>query len=183
MGKYSSDRRDPPQECRTHSNSSERVQFLLTSEEEIIRSISVCAPLPELLDRICSALDLHIGNVISLIFPVGHDASELATLTANASLFGLHTFCCKSIVAGNDEALGSLHMYSCPPRSPCASEIQWIERARCLAAIAITLDNEAGDQGYRDPRGSRFVRGSVLEWPVSTNLPSRTQCLGLPGTR
>jgi hypothetical protein len=169
MDKYSCDRPDPPQECRTHSNSSEQVQFLLRSEEEIIRSISARSPLPDLLDRICSALDLQIGNAISLIFPAGHDASELATITANASLFGLHTFCCKAIVAGNGEVLGSLHMYSWVPRSPCASEIQLIERARCLAAIAITFDNETGHQGYLGPRGSRFVRESVLEWPVSTN--------------
>jgi hypothetical protein len=163
MDKYSFDRRAPPQECRKHSNSSERVQFLLRSEEEIIRSISARAPLPDLLDGICSALDLQIGNAISLIFPAGHDASDIDTITANASLFGLHTFCCKSIVAGNDEVLGSLRMYSCVPRSPSASEIQLIERARCLAAIAITFNNEAGHRRYVSPHGSRLVRESVLE--------------------
>ena len=169
MDKYGSHRRDSQQKRGTHPNSDERVQFLLSSEEEIIRSISARAPLPDLLDRICSALDLQIGNVISLVSPAGDDASELATIMANASLFGLHSFCSEGLVDGNDEVLGSLDMYCCVPRSPSSIEIRLIERAKCLAAVAITLDNEAGDQGYRGPRESRVARAGVLEWPVLTN--------------
>jgi hypothetical protein len=157
MDKHSSDRRVPPQECRAHTKSSESVQFLLRSEEEIIRSISARAPLPDLLDRICSALDLQIGSVISLISPLGDDASELDTITANASLFGLHAFCSDRVFARNAELLGSLQMYCCVPRDPSVSEIPLIERAKCLAAIAIARHNEARDQGYCGRLGSLLV--------------------------
>ena len=49
-----------------------------------------------------------------------------------------------------------LMMYASTPRSPSAAEWQLIERARCLAAIAIKLHNEAnalrtGDSGEGEP--------------------------------
>jgi len=168
MDEYRSDRRDRPEKRRSIPNSSDGV-FWLTAEEQIVQSISARAPLPDVLDRICSALDCQIGNVISLISPAGDGASDLATIAVNASLFGLHTFCSEGVLAKNDELLGSLRMYCCVPRSPSASEIQLIERAKCLAAIAITRANEADHQGSRGSRGSRLVQGSVPEWPVSTN--------------
>jgi hypothetical protein len=87
----------------------------------------------------------------------------------NAALFGLYTFCSGGFVAENDELRGSLEMYCSVPRSPSASEVQLIERAKCLAAIAINLDNEADHQGNSGMRGNRPVRGRVLEWPVSMN--------------
>jgi hypothetical protein len=44
-----------------------------------------------------------------------------------------------------------------------------IERATCLAAIAITRHNEAGHHGYGGLEGNRPRRRRVLEWPVSMN--------------
>ena len=81
----------------------------------------------------------------------------------NATLFGLHTFCSARVVAENDELLGSLEMYCCAPRSPSAGEFQLIERAKCVAAMAIKRHNEAGHHGYG------LVPGRVLELPVSVN--------------
>jgi hypothetical protein len=169
MDEYRSHRRDRPDKRRSFSNSDDGVRFLLRTEEQIVQSISARAPLPDVLDKICSALDRQIGNVISLISPAGDGASDLATIAVNASLFGLHTFCCEGVLAKNDELLGSLRMYCCVPRSPSATEIQLIERAKCLAAIAITLANQAHRQGSYSSRASRLVQGSVLERPVSTN--------------
>jgi hypothetical protein len=57
-------------------------------------------------------------------------------------------------------------MYSSVPRKPSAKELQLIERARCLAAIAIKLDKEADHQGNLGMRRSGPVRGSALEPPV-----------------
>ena len=150
-------------------NSEDKIQYILSVEEQLLQSISSGERLPGVLNGICSALDCQIGNVVSLISLPGDDPSELAAVAMNAALFGLYTFCSEGIVAENDELLGSLETYSSFPRSPSASESQWIERAKCLAAIAIKVDQEAAQQGNRGLRANRPVRGRVLEWPVSMN--------------
>jgi hypothetical protein len=169
MDKYDSGPRDRPQERKVRRNFDDKIEYLLSAEEQLLQSISIHGPLPDVLNRICSALDSQIGNVVSLISLPTDDASELAEIAMNATLFGLHTFCSAGVVGENDELLGSLEMYCCVPRSPSASEVQLIERAKCLAAIAIKLDKEADDQGNCGMRGNRPARERVREWPVSPN--------------
>jgi hypothetical protein len=169
MDEYRSCARDRPQGCKTHRNCEDKIQYLLNTEEQLLQSISARAPLPQVLNGICIALDGQIGNVVSLISLPGDDAGELAAIAMNAALFGLYTFCSEGVVVENDELLGSLEMYSSVPRSPSANEFQLIERAKCLAAIAIKLDKEADDQGNCGMRGKRPVRGRVLERPFSMN--------------
>jgi len=151
------------------SESEDKIQYLLSAEEQLLQSISSGAPLPEVLNGICSALDCQIGNVVSLISLPEDDPSELAAIAMDAVFFGLYTFCSEGVVAENDELLGSLEMYCSFPRSPSARESQWIERAKCLAAIAIKLDQEAAHQGNCRLRENRPARCPVLEWPVSMN--------------
>ena len=155
------------QKCMPPCDSEDKIQYLLSAEEQLLQSISSGERLSGVLNGICSALDCQIGNVVSLISLPRDDPSGLAAIAMNAALFGLYTFCSEGVVAENDELLGSLEMYCSFPRSPSASESQWIERAKYLAAIAIKLDQEAAHQGNRGPRGNRPVRGRVLEWPVS----------------
>src|ERR1700687_2928422 len=169
MNKYDSGSGDRSQERKVRRNFDDKIEYLLSTEKQLLQSISIHGPLPEVLNRICSALDSQIGNVVSLISLPTDDASELAEIAMNATLFGLHTFCSAGVVAENDELLGSLEMYCCAPRSPSASEFQLIERAKCLAAIAIKIDKEADDQGNCGMRGNRPAPGRVREWPVSTN--------------
>ncbi len=152
-----------PRERQPHPNSDERIQFLRGAEEQILQSISACASLPEVLNEICSALDYQIGNLVSLISLRDDDASYLAAVALNASLFGLYPFCSASVVAGNHELLGSLEMYCCVPRNPSLDEFQLIERARYLAAIAITFHKEVGSPlGNGGMYGNRPVRGRAL---------------------
>jgi len=149
--------------------SEQAIPHLSSAEEWVLQSISAGASLPEVLHGICSALDCQIGNVVSFISRPGDDPAELAEIATKAALFGLHSFCSAGVVAENDELLGSLEMYSYVPRRPSPREFQLIERATCLAAIAIKRHNEASHHGYCCIQGNRPVRGSVLEWPVSMN--------------
>jgi hypothetical protein len=169
MDEYDFDSRDRSQKRKVHRNCDDKIQYLMSAEEQLLQSISNRAPLPGVLNEICSALDCQIGSVVSLISLPGDDACELTAMAMNAVLFGLYTFCSEGVVAENGELLGSLEMYSSVPRSPSASESQLIERARCLAAIAIQRHNEARhhERGLIDT--GRPVRGHVLEWPVSVN--------------
>lgn len=146
-----------------------RPRFVLQAEEEILRAISVRAPLSELLNRICAALDCQIGNVVSLISLPGEDATALAALAGNAKLFGLYTFCSADVVDGRREPLGSLETYSCFPRRPSLDEFQLIERATRLAATAINLHKNAGHHGIVHTRDSRSVPEQVPGRPAYIN--------------
>jgi|SRR5271166_260506 len=150
------------QEREVHRVDDGKVQYLLRDEEQLLLLISTRAPLRRMLDEICSALDCQVGNVVSLISVPGEDPAELA---ANAALFGLHAFCSERVVAGNGELLGSLEMYSCESRSPTCREFQCIERARCLASIAIKRHNEAAQQSNGSMRDGLPARSHVIVWP------------------
>jgi hypothetical protein len=158
-----------PEKRNAHRSSDDKIQYLLQAEERLLQSISSHAALPKVLNEICSALDFQIGNVVSLITLPDDDPSELANLAMNAARFGLHTFCSEGVMAENGDPLGFLEMYSSVPRDPTAEEVQLIERAKCLAAIAIEREYEPGHQSNCGKEGHRASRGRLLEWPASRN--------------
>ncbi|MGC1107738.1 MAG: hypothetical protein WA876_14485 [Candidatus Acidiferrales bacterium] len=158
MDEYRSDRGDRPQGNQTHPNSEVGIRAL--TEEQLLQSISAHAPLPEVLNKICIALDCQIGNVVSLISLPEDDASKHAGIAISAERFGLHIFCSESIVA-DEELLGFLEMYSCVARLPSPRECRWIKQAACLAAIALKRDMEAGQQGGRVMHQNRPARTSA----------------------
>ena len=169
MDKYDSGSRDRSQILRLRRSSDDKIQYLIRAEERLLQSISARTPLLEVLDRICSAINSQIGNMVSLISLPGHDVTDHAAIARIAALFGLHAFCSAGVVAENGELLGSLEMYSCVQRRPSAREFQLIKRATCLAAIAIRHHNAANHHSYGCILGNWPVRGRVLEWPLSMN--------------
>jgi len=138
---------DGSQQRRLPRNSGSEIQYLLGAEEQLLQSISGRAPLPEVLHKICNALNSEIGNMISFISLPNDDAADFVAIARSATLFGLHKFCSAGVVGGNDEVLGSLEMYCSVPRRPFLGEVRLIERATCLAAIAIKRHNEACEGG------------------------------------
>ena len=152
-----------------------KIQALLTAEVQRLQSISEDGSLAEVLNGICSALDCRIGNVVSVIsLPAAENAGHTG-ITMNAARFGLYTLCSERIVAQDDELVGSIAIYSSVPRSPSAREFQWIDRAKCLAAIAIKIHKEAGHQSDPDVFGKTLLAGNVFEWPVSTRKRSTSK--------
>jgi hypothetical protein len=125
-----------------HASGSE-IQYLLIAEEQLLQSISGRAPLPEILHKICTALDSEIGNMISLFSLPNDEATGLAAIARSATLFGLYSFCSADVVGGNGELLGSLQMYCPAPRRPFSRDVPLIERATYLAAVAIKRHNDA----------------------------------------
>jgi hypothetical protein len=158
-----------PQRRNAHRSLDDKIQYLLRAEEQLLQSISSHASLPKVLNEICSALDLQVGNVVSLITLPGDDPGELAAIAMNATHFGLHTFCSEGIATDNGELLGFLEMYCSVSRDPTPEEVQLIERAKCLAAIAIERRNEASHQDNGGERGNEGMQRRVLEWPASRN--------------
>jgi hypothetical protein len=150
-------------------DSEDRIQYLLNAEGHILQSISARAPVPEILNEICAALDCQIGNMVSFFCLLGDGGTDAFELARSASLFGLSTFVSVGIHADNGEELGSLEMYSCDPRNPALSELRLVDRAVCLAAIAIDRDLAfCHPPNWRLP-AHRTPRANVLKWPVSPN--------------
>lgn len=126
-----------------HRQCPRRKETLLRGEEAIFELISQGAPLPCVLNNLCAAIDLQVGNMVSVILPPGDH--ELHTNARNASLFGLHVFWSASIPLRDEEVLGSFQMYCCVPRSPSPFELQLIVRVSHLAALAIRRHNDQED--------------------------------------
>lgn len=146
-----------------------RVQYLLEAEEQILRSIAFRAPVPRILNEICTALDRQIGNMVSLISMPGDDVPNAVELARNADLFGLYIFFSGGIYGEGGGEIGSLEMYCCTARDPFFHELQLIARAICLAAIAIECDAKAGRQATDRRPEKRSARENTLSWPVSLN--------------
>ena len=149
--------------------SADRIQYLLRGEEQILQSISARAPISKILDDICNALDFQIGNTVSLISVPGNNVMSVAEVSSSATLFGLHIFVSVVIGAESVEELGSLEMYCCVLRNPSPREFQLIERAVCLAAVAIKRYRQTGNGGNCRMYGVRSARGYVPELPTSMN--------------
>jgi hypothetical protein len=169
MNEYDSGSGARSQKRNAHRSLDDKIQYLLRAEEQLLQSISSQASLPKVLNKICSALDFQIDNVVSLITLPNDDPSELAAIAMNAAHFGLHTFCSEGVAAENGELLGFLEMYCSIRRDPTGEDVQLIERAKCLAAIAIKRHNEASHQDNDSGRKNQGVRKRMLEWPASSN--------------
>ena len=169
MSEYDSGSGATPQKRNPRRSPDDRTRYFLRGEEQLLQSMSSHAPLPKVLNEICSALDFQIANVVSLVTLPDDDPSGLAAIAMNAARFGLHTFCAEGVTTENDELLGFLEMYTSVQRDPTAEEVQLIERAKCLAAIAIKRHNEASPEGNGGVRRDEGAQKRVPEWPASRN--------------
>jgi hypothetical protein len=137
-------------------------ETLLRGEEGILELISLGVPLPGVLNKLCAAIDLQIGNVVSVILPT--EGRELHATTVKALRFGLNVFWSASIPLRDEQALGSFQMYCCVPRSPSSFELQLIERVTHLAALAIRRHKDQDDFETFFSLGSHAPNTSSREW-------------------
>ncbi|HTB93419.1 MAG TPA: hypothetical protein VK728_11350 [Candidatus Sulfotelmatobacter sp.] len=148
---------------------SDNVQTLLAVEVQLLDMISSGAPLPQVLDRICTALDVQLGNVVSLVLFPDDGEHTLHTIAQSATQFGLTLFSCVAILSPSEAFLGTLETYCCFPRKPAFTENELIERAVRLAALAIQqynydVETESRSLDWLDATGKR-----PREEPPSSN--------------
>jgi GAF domain-containing protein len=93
--------------------------------------------LSAILNALCIAIDVQIGNIVSLILVSDDEEQDFQVIARSADNFGLHTFCSTAILSERDNLLGTLEILCCDPRSPTAHELELIERVVQLAAVAI----------------------------------------------
>jgi hypothetical protein len=167
--KYDATPFDAAQKREAQHNFGDELQYLLRTEEQILHAISARAPLPVILNAICSALDCQIGNIVSLISLPSDGPINVGEISGKAGLFGLHISFSAGILSENGEELGLLEMFCCIRRKPSLDEQQLIQRAMCLAGIAIKHYNENGKQSYFGPASDVSLRGFEMQWPVCVN--------------
>jgi hypothetical protein len=124
---------------------SDNVHTLLAAEGQLLEMISAGAPLPQVLDKVCTALDVQLGNVVSLVFFPDDEEHTRHAIEESAARFGLTAFSCAPILSPEQEFLGTLEMYCCISRRPSLSESVLIQRAVRLAALAIQQSNRDVD--------------------------------------
>jgi|HubBroStandDraft_4_1064222.scaffolds.fasta_scaffold05671_5 hypothetical protein len=119
----------------------------LLGEKNIMDLISMGAPLPEVLNNVCTAIDLQIGNIVSVVLLPDDPECDFKTIARGALQFGLCLYWSADIPFQDDRVLGSFEMYCCVPRTPTASELKLIQRATYLAALAIRRYHGDDDRG------------------------------------
>lgn len=128
----------------SHTRSTGKKQTDLLGEKNILDLISMGAPLPEILNNLCTAIDLQVGNIVSVMLLPDDRGRDFNTIAKGALQFGLHLYWSADIPLRDEVVLGSFEMYCCVPRTPTAFELKLIERATHLAALAIRRYN--GDE-------------------------------------
>jgi len=148
---------------------SDNMQSLLAGEGLLLELIIAGAPLPEVLDTVCTALDVQVGNVVSVVLFPDDEEHTLHTFAQSAAAFGLSAFSCTTILSRNGEFLGTLEMYSCFLRGPTPSEKKLIERATHLAALVIQNHDDQVDAESVPLDSNGMLGGSPRERPPSSN--------------
>jgi hypothetical protein len=113
----------------------------LQGEANIRELISRREPLPNILNRLCTAIDLQIGNIVSVILPSEDHEHDLRRITYLALQFGLHDFWSARISLIDDMSFGFFGIYCCVSRTPTVLELRVIQRATHLAVFAIRHQN------------------------------------------
>jgi len=140
-----------PRQFSPHRRCSGKKQTDLRGEDSILELISLGAPLPEVLNQLCTAIDLQIGNVVSLILLEGDEENDPQTIAHSALRFGLHVFWSASIPLRDEASLGSFEMYCCISRTPTPFELRLIQRVTHLAELAIRRHN--GEEDFESTYG------------------------------
>ena len=166
MDKQSFHPREQPPHAALPVPSEGRVQYLLEAEEQILRLIAARAPVAQILNEICTALDCQIGNMVSLISLSNDESEGSAEMARNAERFGLYIFSSVGIFGKYGKELGSLEMYCCIARDASCDELQLIQRAVCLAGIAMEYEGDEACRASRRKAESELEQRNAAELPV-----------------
>ena len=145
MPNHGSRTRVAPHEIWSYQRCDDKKRSPLVAERHILELISLGAPLPGILNRLCAALDVQIGNVVSLVLLPDREENCLWSITQSAGQMGLHIFDSVDILGRDMTLLGTLEIYGCDPRQPTGDEYRLIERVVHLAAIALERHDDQGD--------------------------------------
>jgi hypothetical protein len=169
MGDNDRGSKGAPGELRVCRQCNDSRRSPLAGERHILELISLGAPLPGILNKLCAAIDVQIGNVVSLVLLPDGEGNSSCSITRSAAQFSLNLFSSTSIRARDKSVLGVFQIYCCDQRDPTPQEAQMIGRVIHLAALALQRckDTEHLENPYR--RGRRETGGSAPKTPPFIN--------------
>jgi hypothetical protein len=140
----------------------------LVGERQILDLISLGAPLPGILNKLCMMIDVRIGNVVSIVSLPEAEENHNCSMTRSALQVGLDVFSSSAILAADGTFLATLEIFSCDPRRPTLLEYHLINRVVHLAAQALRPSAPDADFARRflKPR-TKFA--TLLEKPPFIN--------------
>ena len=141
-----------------HRRAGDDTHRLSAEERRILELIFVGAPLPTILNKVCTAIDVWLGNVVSLISLPEEGESRVRSIGQSVERFGLTVFLSENILARDRSLLGTLQIYCCDERRPTRDELSQIERLLHLAAAAL-----------QDRQDSVEYERSFREWNAVTD--------------
>jgi hypothetical protein len=140
----------------------------LAQERQIFEMIALGAPLPVILNKLCTMINLQVGNVISVVSLPDKRGSHFDPNPQTAIQIGLDVFSSTGIFSRSKTLLGILEIYTCDSRPPAPNENQLIERVARLAAIALQRQKDL--ERERSSRNSRMeIDADIIHKPPLIN--------------
>src|SRR5580693_8942436 len=124
-------------EFRLHRPSTDRRRCPLVGESQILELISLAAPLPDILNKLCMMIDIGIGDVVSIVSLPDSAENHFSSVADSALQVGLEMFSSSAILSPDRVFLGMLEIFGCDLRRPTIPENNLINRVTYLAALAL----------------------------------------------
>jgi hypothetical protein len=124
-------------EFHLNRQSTDNRRCQLVGERQILELISLGAPLPGILNKLCMMIDVRIGNVVSVISLPDRTENHYYSMTHSALQVGLEIFSSSAILSPDMIILGMLEIFGCDQRRPTMLEHHLIDRVTYLAALAL----------------------------------------------
>ncbi len=166
MGNHPSRLKWPPLQFWLGQNYNDNVRSQLAGERHIVELISLGAPLPGILNKLCTLIDVQIGNVVSLILLEGTEENHGYQISQSALQAGLNVFSSTGIFSHDKTLLGVLEIYGCDSRCMTPDENRLIERVVHLAAIALHCHGDDEDFDRPSKRSRSGMPGSFEKPPL-----------------
>lgn len=140
---------------------SETPRRVFDGEKQALEYVLEGVRLLQVLNELCSRVDVQLAGVISVIF-LAEDAPGYAHCIAeSAAQFGLNVLWSRPILSTVGQVLGTFEVYCCGVRSPDLWEEEVVDRATRLAAVAIqeSLQGRAisGNRGQMRRTGLHLI--------------------------
>jgi hypothetical protein len=159
----------PLADFQLHRRCTDHRRCQLVGERHILELISLGAPLPGILNKLCMMIDVRIGNVVSIVSLPEASENHDCSMTRTALQVGLEVFSSCAILSPDNSFLGTLEIYGCDPRRPTLLEFHLINRVTQLASLALQRSNPDDDLRQPPSAKSRSRLPAPIEKPPFIN--------------
>jgi hypothetical protein len=158
----------PPAEFHLHRQFGDNRRYQVVGERQVFGLISLGAPLPDILNKLCTIIDVRIGDVVSTVSLPYEAENHFCSMTDRALQLGLKIFSSSAILSPDRVFLGVLEIFGCDLRRPTVPENNLIDRVTYLAALALQRPDpeDRVDRPAMKPKG-RLI--GPLEKPTFIN--------------